>query len=169
MHLQAGSPGSRNHNEASRTRIEECLEKTPEGRARKDCSVQRHAAQRTRELERQDVLISKNGVVDAKAATLSPEGELERSMKADEDIVLQLGLRRDRDASLPDVDNAMDSDPELEPGLGARAEAIIPLAQREPAHARHREASSSSGDRAVCPRLPEPSSPTVSYRSGEVD
>ena len=38
-------------------------------------------------------------------------------MKTDEDIVLQPGPRRDRDASLPDVDNAMDSDLELEPGL----------------------------------------------------
>ena len=90
-------------------------------------------------------------------------------MKTDEDVVLQPRPRRDRDASLPDVDNAMDSDLELEPGPGARTEAGIPLAHREPAHVRHREASILSGDRPVRPRVPEPSSPTVSYQSAEVD
>ena len=45
-----------------------------------------------------------------------PRGGLERLMKTDEDIVLQPGPRRDRDASLPNVDIAMDSDLELEPG-----------------------------------------------------
>ena len=70
---------------------------------------------------------------------------------------------------LAGIDNAMDSDLELEPGPGARTEARIPLAHREPAHVRHREGSSSSGDRAVRPRVPESSSPTVSCQSDEVE
>ena len=86
-------------------------------------------------------------------------------MKIDEDIVLEPGPRRNRDASLPNVDAAMESDLELEPGPEAR----IPLAHREPAHVRHREASSPSVDRSVRPRVAEPSSPTVSYRSDDVD
>ena len=67
-----------------------------------------------------------------------------------------------------DFDVAMERDLGLEPGPGARTEARIPLAHREPAHVRHREASSSSGVRAVRPRVPEPSSPTMSYWSDEV-
>ena len=90
-------------------------------------------------------------------------------MKIVEYIVLQPRPRRNRDASFSDVDAAMESDLELEPGPGARTEARIPLAYREPAHVRHREASYSSGDRAVRPRVPELSSPMVSYRSDEVN
>ena len=40
-------------------------------------------------------------------------------MKMNEDIVLQPGPRRNRDASLPDIDVATESDLELEPGPGA--------------------------------------------------
>ena len=89
-------------------------------------------------------------------------------MKNDEDIVLQPGPRRSRDASnLPDVDTAVGSDLELESGPASRTEPKIPFAHCEPAHVRHREASCVSGKRAVRPRGPEPSSPTVSYRSDE--
>ena len=50
VHLQAGSTGSRNHNEVCRTRIEECLDKTAEGRARKGRAIQRREDQLTRNL-----------------------------------------------------------------------------------------------------------------------
>ena len=83
--------------------------------------------------------------------------------------MLQPEPRRDRDASLRDVGHVMDIDLELEPGPGARTEARIPLAHREPADVRHGEASSSSGDLAVRPGVPELASPTVSYRTDEVD
>ena len=72
VHLQAGLSGSRNHNQACRATIEECLEKTPEGRARKDRAVQRREDQLTPELERQDVLISKNGVDGTTTAAVAP-------------------------------------------------------------------------------------------------
>ena len=52
VHLQAGLSGSRNPNEVCKTRIKKCLEKTPEGRARKDRAIQRREDQLTRELER---------------------------------------------------------------------------------------------------------------------
>ena len=74
VHSQAGLSGSRTHNEASITRIEECLEKTPEGRARKDRAVQRREEQPTRELERQDVLISPNGVDGTSTAAVASKG-----------------------------------------------------------------------------------------------
>ena len=57
-------------------------------------------------------------------------------MKNDDDILLQPGPRRSRDAlNLPDVDIAVESDLELESGPGSKTEARIPLAHREPAHA----------------------------------
>ena len=52
-------------------------------------------------------------------------------MNIDEDIVLRPGPRRNRDASLPDVDAAMESDLELEPGPGARSRIQRPDLQAE--------------------------------------
>ena len=97
------------------------------------------------------------------------------TIKNDEDMVLQPGPRRDREASnLPDVDTSMDSGLELESGPGSKTEATIPLAHRAPAQVRrhaatHFDLSSPSRDRSVRPRITEPSSPTVSYKSDDVD
>ena len=63
----------------------------------------------------------------------------------------------------------MGVDLEMESGPGSRTEARLPLAHRDPALVRHREASSPSSVRAVRPRVPEPLSPTVSYKSDDVD
>ena len=91
-------------------------------------------------------------------------------MNNDDDIGLQPGPRRDLDASnLPDADASMDGDLELESGPGSRTEVRVPLALRDPAHVRRCEVSSPSSSRAVRPRVPEPSSPTVSYNSDDVD
>ena len=76
--------------------------------------------------------------------------------------------------NLPDDDTPMNHEVELESGPGSKTEARIPLAHRAPAQVRHHEAirsdiSSPSRDTSVGPRVPEPSSPTVSYKHDEVD
>ena len=67
VHLQAGLTGSRNHSEVCRSRIEACVEDTPEGRYRKDRAAQRREDQLTRELKRQDEIRIKT--VDIEAIT----------------------------------------------------------------------------------------------------
>ena len=73
VHLQAALAGSRNHQEVRRSRIEACLDNTLECRARKDRAAQRREDQLTRELERQDELITNIDDVDAAAAAAIPD------------------------------------------------------------------------------------------------
>ena len=94
VHLQAGSSGSRNHNEACRSRIEKHLEHTVDCRERKSRALQRREDQPTRELERQDELVTQNDASAAAAISHAPEGELGLTINDDEDIIFQPGPRR---------------------------------------------------------------------------
>ena len=134
VHLQAGSPGSRNHNETCRSRTEKHLEDTADGRERKNRALQRSEDQLTRELERQDELVTTNDASVAVATSIAPEGQLGLTTNIDEDLVLQPGLRREREASnLPDVDTLTNDGFEFESGPVSKTEAVIPIAHRAPA------------------------------------
>ena len=63
----------------------------------------------------------------------------------------------------------MSDDLELESGLRARTDSRVSLAAREPAQIRRRDTSSLSDVRVVRPRIPDPTSPTVSYNSDDND
>ena len=63
----------------------------------------------------------------------------------------------------------MSDDLELESGPRARTESRVPLAAREPAQIRRRDTSSPPDVRVVSPRVPDPTSPIVSYNSDDND
>ena len=63
----------------------------------------------------------------------------------------------------------MSDDLELESGLRARTESRVPRATREPAQIRRRDTSSPSDVGVVRPRVPDPTSPIVSYNSDDDD
>ena len=72
VRLQACSPGSRNHSETCRSRVGRHLEDTVERRERKSRALQRRLDQLTRELARQDELVTKNDVDFDSGAPIAP-------------------------------------------------------------------------------------------------
>ena len=88
------------------------------------------------------------------------------SAMVDEDILFESGPNRQSEAK--SSSSPMRENIELQSGPSARRDVRVPLAARDPAQVRRRpDPSSSSGIGAAPkrPRVPDPTSPTVSYRS----
>ena len=88
IHLRRKSPTRRNHSEACRKRVEAEIQKTSEGRARKERESQRKEDELTRELEKEDERIRAEAEVIGKSKV---EGSAPRSA---ENEVVELDSRR---------------------------------------------------------------------------